>query len=170
VSTESTTDLESTIRTRLLSFAPLNGNGTVADDLGMTGTGSGIGGKLFWGRAPDDIDARLSGSTDPIRWGVLRLKNRRSDNENGEREQMELEVTLFGRPWNQRVTLERIADTMDAAMLRWRDADNGLVFKQDRIRHSLPPFKEPADSDIVQIMLEYTLVVWRADLIQYHDT
>lgn len=168
MSTDSTSALEATLRTRLLTFVPLSGAGPVVDALGVS-SGSGANGNLFWGRVPDNIDQRISGSTDPFRWGVLRLKNRRADMENGERERMELEVMLFGRPWNQRVALETIADTMDAAMLRYRDADTGLVFKQDRTRHSLPPFKEPADSDIVQIMLEYTLVVWRADLIEYHD-
>jgi hypothetical protein len=170
VSTDTTSDLESTLRTRLLTFVPLNGAGPVSEILGTTGTGSGSGGKLFWGRAPDNIDGRLAGSTDPIRWGVLRLKNRRAGMENSEREQMELEVMLYGRPWNQRATLEAIADTMDAAMLRYRDADSGILWIEARGRQSLPPFKEPADSDIVQIMLEYTLVVWRADLIEYHDS
>ena len=85
MSTESTTALEAQLRTRLLTFAPLGGESTVADEIGSTETGSGADGKLYWDRAPDNIDA-----TSPIRWGVLRLKNRRSDMENAEREVVEL--------------------------------------------------------------------------------
>jgi hypothetical protein len=36
-------------------------------------------------------------------------------------------------------------------------------------RNTLPPFKEPADADVVQVMLEYTLRVYPAYLTQYHD-
>ena len=169
MSTDSTTALEATLRSRLLTFVPLSAAGTVASALGTT-TGAGSSGNLFWGRAPDNIDQRLTGSTDPIRWGVLRLKNRRASAENAERELVELEVLLFGRPWNQRATLEAAADTMDAAMLRYTDAESGLLGVYGRTRNLLPPFSEPARSDVVQIMLEYTLVVWRADLIEYSDS
>jgi hypothetical protein len=169
VSTDTTSALEATLRTRLLTFVPLSGAGPVLDAIG-TSEGPGLTGNLFWVRVPDNIDKRLAQSTDPIRYGVLRLKNRRSDMENPERERMELEVMLYGRPNGQRVAMEAIADTMDAAMLRYKDADGGILWVEARGRQSLPPFREPANSDIVQIMLEYTLVVWRADLIEYHDS
>jgi hypothetical protein len=45
-----------------------------------------------------------------------------------------------------------------------------LVGAWGRTRQALPAFKEPADSDVVQIMLEYTLVVWPAYLTQYSDS
>lgn len=168
--TESTSDLETTLRNRLLEFVPLGDAGTVADALGATDGGAGSGGKLFWNRAPDNIDGRATGSTAPTAWGVLRLKNRRLGGDHGERELMELEVMLYGRPQNQRALLEGIADRMDQAMLRYSDRTSGLVGTfPGRTRNTLPPFKEPAASDVVQIMLEYTLVVWPAYLIQYHD-
>lgn len=168
--TDSTTDLERTLRTRLLEFEPMGGLGTVASVLGATDGGAGSDGKLFWDRAPDNIDARAAGSTDPTVWGVLRLKNRRQSGDHGERELMELEVMLYGRPRSQKALLEGIADRMDQAMLRYSDRTSGLVGTfPGRTRNTLPPFKEPAASDVVQIMLEYTLVVWPAYLIQYHE-
>jgi hypothetical protein len=63
-----------------------------------------------------------------------------------------------------------VADRMDQAMLRYTDAASGLVGAWGRTRQALPAFKEPADSDVVQIMLEYTLVVWPAYLTQYSDS
>jgi hypothetical protein len=169
VSTETTLGLEATLRQRLLTFEPLGGLGNVADVLGSTAGGAGADGKLFWDRAPDNIDGRSTGSTDPTMWGVLRLKNRRTSGDHFDRETMELEVMLYGRPRSQRATLEGIADRMDMAMLRYRDASSGIIGAWGRSRHALPPFKEPAASDVVQIMLEYTLVVWPAYLTQYHD-
>ena len=170
MSTESTTDLERTLRTRLLTFVPLGALGPVEDVIGTTSGGAGADGKLFWDRAPDNIDGRATGSTDPTLWGVLRLKNRRSSDENAEREVAELEVMLYARPRSQKATLEGIADRMDQAMHRWRDATSGFLGTIGKTRNTLPPFKEPAASDVVQIMLEYTLVVWPAYLTQYHDT
>jgi hypothetical protein len=164
VSTESTTALEAALRTRLLTFEPLGGEGDVAGELGSTVSGAGIDGKLYWDRAPDNIT-----STTPIRWGVLRLKNRRASDENAEREVADLEVMLYARPRSQKATLEGIADRMDQAMRRYRDMSSGVIGCVGRTRNTLPPFKEPADSDVVQIMLEYTLVLWPAYLIQYHE-
>jgi hypothetical protein len=168
--TESTQSLEATLRTRLLEFEPLGGIGTVASVLGGTDGGSGADGKLYWDRAPDNIDGRATGDTSPTAWGVLRLKNRRTTGDHMERDLMELEVMLYGRPRSQKALLDGIADRMDQAMLRYTDRSSGVVGAWGRTRQSLPPFKEPAASDVVQIMLEYTLVVWPAYLIQYHDT
>ena len=168
--TESTTDLERTLRTRLLTFVPLGGSGPVQDVIGATDGGAGADGKLFWDRAPDNIDGRAQGDTSPTLWGVLRLKNRRQGGDHGERDLMELEVMLYGRPRSQKAVMEGIADRMDQAMLRYSDRTSGLVGTfPGRTRNTLPPFKEPAASDVVQIMLEYTLVVWPAYLTQYHD-
>ena len=169
MSTDSTTALEATLRTRLLEFEPLGGLTTVAVELGSTQSGAGVDGNLYWDRAPDNLDRLMAAQSLPLRWGVLRLKNRRSDMENAEREVVELEVMLYGRPRGQKAVLEGVADRMDQAMHRWRDASSGFLGSIGKTRNTLPPMKEPADSDVVQIMLEYTLVVWPAYLIQYHE-
>lgn len=170
MSTESTTALEATLRTRLLEFEPLGGGGSVALELGSTESGAGQDGNLYWDRAPDNLDRLMSDLGLPLRWGVLRLKNRRRSDENPERELAELEVMLYARPRSQKAALEGIADRMDQAMRRYRDMTSGVVACWGATRNTLPPFKEPADNDVVQIMLEYTLVLWPAYLTQYHDS
>jgi hypothetical protein len=169
VSTESTTGLEAVLRTRLLTFEPLDGSGTVASALGSTQTGAGADGNLYWDRAPDNLDRIMAAQGDPLRWGVLRLKNWRDIPGQSEGKLTELEVMLYGRPRSQRATLQGVADRMDQAMVRWVDAENGVVASSTSTRNTLPPFKEPADSDVVQVMLEYTLRVYPAYLTQYHD-
>jgi hypothetical protein len=169
VSTESTTGLEAVLRTRLLTFEPLDGSGPVASALGSTQTGAGADGNLYWDRAPDNLDRIMAEQGDPLRWGVLRLKNWRDIPGQTEGKLTELEVMLYGRPRSQRATLQGVADRMDQAMVRWVDADNGVVASSTSTRNTLPPFKEPADSDVVQVMLEYTLRVYPAYLTQYHD-
>jgi hypothetical protein len=169
VSTESTTGLEAVIRSRLLEFEPLGGIGSVAIELGSTESGAGQDGNLYWDRAPDNLDRIMATLGLPLRWGVLRLKNWRDIPGQSEGKLTELEVMLYGRPRSQRATLQGIADRMDQAMVRWVDAENGVVASSTSTRNTLPPFKEPADSDIVQVMLEYTLRVYPAYLTQYHD-
>jgi hypothetical protein len=169
VSTESTTGLEAVLRTRLLTFEPLDGSGPVASALGSTQTGAGADGNLYWDRAPDNLDRIMAEQGDPLRWGVLRLKNWRDIPGQTEGKLTELEVMLYGRPRSQRATLQGVADRMDQAMVRWVDAENGVVASSTSTRNTLPPFKEPADSDVVQVMLEYTLRVYPAYLTQYHD-
>jgi hypothetical protein len=169
VSTESTVDLRSTLRNRLLTFVPLGGGETVASALGSTDSGASADGNLFYDRASDNIDKKLRESNLPLQWGVMRLKNRRASDENAEREVAELEVMLYARPRRLSGAMESIADTMDQAMRRYRDMSSGVIGCVGRTRNTLPPFKEPADSDVVQIMLEYTLVLWPAYLIQYHE-
>jgi hypothetical protein len=169
VSTESTTGLEAVLRTRLLTFEPLDGSGTVASALGSTQTGAGADGNLYWDRAPDNLDRIMAAQGDPLRWGVLRLKNWRDIPGQSEGKLTELEVMLYGRPRAQRATLQGIADRMDQAMVRWVDAESGVVASSTSTRNTLPPFKEPADADVVQVMLEYTLRVYPAYLTQYHD-
>jgi hypothetical protein len=169
VSTESTTGLEAVLRTRLLTFEPLDGSGTVASALGSTQTGAGSDGNLYWDRAPDNLDRIMAAQGDPLRWGVLRLKNWRDIPGQSEGKLTELEVMLYGRPRSQRATLQGVADRMDQAMVRWVDAESGVVAASTSTRNTLPPFKEPADADVVQVMLEYTLRVYPAYLTQYHD-
>jgi hypothetical protein len=169
VSTESTTGLEAVLRTRLLTFEPLDGSGPVASALGSTQTGAGADGNLYWDRAPDNLDRIMAAQGDPLRWGVLRLKNWRDIPGQSEGKLTELEVMLYGRPRSQRATLQGVADRMDQAMVRWVDAESGVVAASTSTRNTLPPFKEPADADVVQVMLEYTLRVYPAYLTQYHD-
>lgn len=159
--TETTTGLETALRSRLLTFEPLAGS-PLATVLGITESGAGSDGKLFWDAAPDNIGPR---------WGILRLQNRRSSGDGWEQEVAELEITLFARPRSQKVTLELCADLCDQAMLRFRYTDaTSVVGCWGRLRSTLPPFTGPADTEVVQIRLVYSLVFWLTYLTQYHDS
>jgi hypothetical protein len=159
--TSSTGGIEDALRTRLLSFQPLVGLDTLADVIGSTVSGAGSDGKLFWDEAPDD-------TTYP--YGVLQLKNRRNTSDVPERTLVELEVMLFGRPRAQKATVEQAADLCEQAMLRYVDAMSGVLGCWGCLRNTLPVMTSPADREVVQVMLTFTLVVWPAYLTQYRDT
>jgi hypothetical protein len=161
--TTSTTALQAQLRTRLLAFQTLDGD-TLADTIGRTETGPGVVGRLYWDQAP-----QWSPTAIPPTWGVLSLKNRRRDAEQAEREMAELEVMLFGRPRTVLETLELAGDIIEQAMLRYVDATVGLVGCWGSLRNALPPFPAPADRDLAQIQLVFTLVLWPAYKTQYHD-
>lgn len=163
MSLDSTPDIEAALRTRLLTFSPRAGL-PLADVLGAAVGTSGADGALFWEAAPDTV------TTKTPRWGVLRLQNRRSDGDGAEREVAEFEVALFARPRSQKVTLEQCADLCDQAMLRYTETTTGgLIGCWGRLRSTLPPFPSPADAEVVQIRIVYSLVIYPAYLTQYHD-
>lgn len=165
----STSAIEDTLRARLLTFVPLAGDGLVAV-LGVATEGSGVDGKLYWRNAPDKIDSiGKNPVTGAINYGIMALKNRRRDAEQAEREMADFEVMLFGRPDKQKATLELAADIIEQAMLRYVDGTVGLLGCWGSLRNALPPFASPADRDVVQIQLVFTLVLWPAYKTQYHD-
>lgn len=74
---------------------------------------------------------------------------------------------LYGRPRSQAVTIEDAADVCDQAMLRYVDSSSGLTFSRERQRDTLPPFIDPADREVVQIRLLYSVKTWPLLLTQY---
>lgn len=165
--TTSTTALELALRTRLLTFTAMDG-ATLADTLGTTATGAGSIGALFWEKAPDKM---LGPDGLPLkRWGIARLANRRSRGDGQDGELAELEVMLFARPRSEKATLEACADCCDQAMLRYADTSSGVIGCWGKTRSTLPPLVSPADTEVVQIRLVYTLVLWPAYLTQYSQS
>ncbi len=161
MSSDTTSGIEDTLRTRLLTFSPLSG-ADLPTTLGTATSGAGSDGKLYWDAAPDNEGPR---------WGILRLMNRRSRTDGQEGEQAEFEVTLFGRPRSQKATLELCADLCDQALLRFKDSSGGgLVGIWGRMRSTMPPFNGPADAEVVQIRLVYTVYILPAYLTQYHSS
>ncbi len=158
----STSAIEVTLRNRLLTFDRLTGD-RLNDLLGGTEDGSGTDGKLYRDKVPDNV-------TGPF--GVMRLMNRRRDSENPQAELAELEVQFFVRGWGNRSTLNDAADAADEAMANYRSVtpEAGVIAAWAAKRSAMGPWREPADADVVQIMCVYTLRLWPANLIQYHDT
>ena len=158
----STSAIEVTLRTRLLTFQRLAGDSLNAI-LGGSPDGSGIDGKLYRDKVPDNV-------TGPF--AVMRLMNRRRDSENPQAELAELELQFFVRNWSNRGTLNDAADAADEAMANYRSVTDeaGVIAVWAARRSALGPWKEPADSDVVQILCVYTLRLWPANLVQYSDT
>jgi hypothetical protein len=157
MTTLSTDGLFTQLRTHVLSYIPLTGT-TLMQRLG-TGT---LASSRLWKDAPPDTAA--------YPYGVMRLLNQLTSGEyNGERERIDFEIMLFARPRAQAVALEDMADLIDQAMLRYRDASSGLSFSRSRQRDTLPPPTSPADREVVQIRLVYPLVVWPRYLTQWSD-
>ena len=153
--TTSTDNLFTQLRTRLLTFAPLAG-ATLMTRLG----GTTLNNSRLWKDAPPDSAL--------YPFGVMRIINRISEGRyNGEREQFDLEVILYGRPRSQAVSVEDAADVCDQAMLRYADGASGLTFSRERQRDSLPDLADPADREVVQVRLVYSAVVWPRMLTQY---
>lgn len=155
MSTGTSDALSTQLRNRLLGFIPAN------PPLGYTSLNTRLGGatpgagRLWKDAAPD---------TAAYPFGIMRLINRVSLNE---RERMDLEVVLYGRPRSQAVAIEDAADLCDAAMLNYRDPTSGLIFSHERQRDTLPPPTDPADREVVQVRLVYSLIVWPILLSQY---
>lgn len=158
----STAAIEIALRERLLTFDRLSGD-RLNVILGGTEDGSGTDGKLYRGKVPDNV-------TGPF--GVMRLMNRRRDSENPQAELAELEVQFFVRNWANRSLLNDAADAADEAMANFRQVSDeaGVIAVWGARRSDVGPWKEPADADVVQIMCVYTLRLWPAYLVQYHDT
>ncbi len=162
----STAGLKATLRTRLLTFDRLTGD-PLADIIGRTAGGAGIDGKFYWEQAPDNV---TDPANSPSRWIVARLTNRRRNAENAEKELVDLELMLFARPRNQQAAMDEAADACDEAMARYEDFTNDVIGCWGSIRNTLPVMVEPADREVVQIRLAYTLVVYPDHLTQYHVT
>ena len=157
----STAAIEVALRNRLLTFDRLTGD-RLNDILGGAEEGSGTDGKLYRGKVPDNVAGPF---------GVMRLMNRRRDSENPQAELAELEVQFYVRNWANRATLNDAADAADEAMANYRavSVEAGVIACWGAKRSDIGPWKEPADADVVQIMCVYTLRLWPANLIQYHD-
>jgi hypothetical protein len=156
----STSEIEINLRNRLLTFERIAGD-SLNDLLGGTVDGSGTDGKLYRDKVPDNVSGPF---------GVMRLMNRRRDMENPEAELAELEVQFFVRGWGNRSTLNQAADAADEAMRGYRSVtvEAGVIAVWAAKRSAMGPWREPADSDVVQIMCVYTLRLWPAYLVQYH--
>lgn len=156
----STVGIEDTLRTRLLTHERLSG-ATLATILG-TAAGAGSDGKLYKNEAPDNV-------TGP--YAVMWFKNRRPTPDVAVRQTAELEVQIFGRPRSMQATCEEAADACDEAMLtEYTDVSSRVISCSGGLRSAMPPASEPADREVVQIRLVYTLIVYPENIAQYSDT
>lgn len=100
---------------------------------------------------------------------IMRLFNRTtSGNTHGQREEMQLELQVFGRPRGvQAQPVEQVGDILDGWLLQYRSAVAGLMFSKSRTRDTLPTFSDPADREVYQIRLVAAVTVWSQLFTQY---
>lgn len=154
--TDSTVNLGTVIRNRLLTFVPKAGGQTLMQKLGGATTDQA---RLYRDAPPD---------TAVYPFAVMRLINRANDRDyDYEKDPLDVEVMFFGRPRSQAQLMEDCADLADQAMLRWREPTGGLIYSKGRTRDTLPPPVEPADREVVQVRCVYSLAVWPTYLTQY---
>ncbi len=143
MSSASTKAILGTIRARIVAFVPLSG--------------TALGSARVYANGP------LEGAAFP--YIVLRLVNQISD---GLRMTADLEAVVFHRPRSKASEAEDMADVMDGALLDWRDREGtGLIFAGERLRDTVAPFSEPADRELVQVRMIYSLLLYPEYLTQY---
>lgn len=154
--TTSTGTLAATLRTQLRTFQA-SGSPT-PDTLADVLKGQGI----YVVQGP----AQIAAGDYP--YGIMRLQSRRRPGEYaGERETMELELQLFGRPRSEQTNIETYADIADQAMLRYLNGSSGIIFSGSGHRDTLPVMAPPADREVVAVRCVYDLIVWPVYLTQY---
>lgn len=148
-----TTNLYGHARTRILSFNPAGADVPLQGALLIGG--------LHTHSAPD-------AATYP--YGVLRLQNRRNNNRDDASfsEEGELELILVSRPRASIVTLERIADIVEEALLNYAtDAVGWWDVRELVNRTTMPPYPSPADAEMVQVRLLWRYTWWPLYRSQY---
>jgi hypothetical protein len=138
------------IRLRLLTFEPLDGGLTLAERLS--------GGVAIL-TPPDDA---------PMPYMAIRLQNMRGSlREQGARLTAELELMAFHRPRENADDLEVLVDVADQAMRQWAYTSGGSIACVAQRRDTLPPFRDDADPEVVQIRVVYDLILRPQFLTQY---
>lgn len=151
MTTTSTSEIYTQLRTAILAFNPISG----------TSVSGSLGQRFYVVQAPD-------GATFP--YGTLRLTNNRTNNSDGLKNRIEadLEIMIYAKPRSQQPVLENIADKIDAAMLTYRDSSSGLVYcPGSRLRDSIPSISDPADREVVTILLRYPVIIWPSYISAY---
>jgi hypothetical protein len=147
--TSTTAAVYRAIRTRLLTYEPMDGGLTLAERLA-----GGIGILA----PPDDA---------PMPFMAIRLQNvRGSLREQGARLTGECELQAFHRPREMADDLEVLVDVADQAMRGWA----GLISVVGARRDTLPPFGDSDDPEVVRIRVVYDLILRPAYLTQYTTT
>lgn len=143
--------LEQAIRTRLLTFTPVDGSPTLATALGS---------RLYIDEAPDSITAP---------YAVLHLAQSATGDEgdSGFRREATLTLSLYGRNSAQRATLKLCADVAQQALWKWLDASTGAAFMTGSGTEWLPPDPNAADRELITAIVKATLYWYPDSLTQY---
>lgn len=149
----SSIDILQTMQQRLLNTADANSH-TLAQTLGT---------RLYIVDVPSD-------ATFP--YGVMRLQNRRSGGwQLTMREEAELEVLFYARPFSALSAIEIAADLADGAMYLYQDRSGGGIVSCNRHRRdSIERFTDPADRELAIVRSVYSLILWPEYLTAHPTT
>ncbi len=145
--TATTQDIYGTLRRRMLEYVNANGD-SAADILGGIDQA-----RLYVIRAPDP-------SSPIFPYGIMNLKNQRSDTGRIGRMTADLEVQLYGRPFDTLPDVQYAADVLVAATTAFVSITDGLTFSRQWQRDEFPMPTAPADSETCTIRLLFPLVIW----------
>jgi len=158
VSTATTLAVLREIRSHLLTFTPQSGS-TLAVLLGSTSTGSGSDGKIFISQAPDNIEGF---------WAILRLIDYPQQGfDGGFLIRGQAELILYGRGRAQMAAVERMADLVTEAWLRWATNASGHISATAIQNRFAIPYEEPADRELVAVRLVLPFRCIPSFLLQY---
>lgn len=145
------TQIMQRMRTRLMTFTPKGGGGTIGSRL----RGQGI----YIAAPPDNVS---------YPYAVLRLQNiRRSGEYDGMRMEGECEIVLYMRPRTAIGDVELIADFMQEAFLQWADVSQGLLVSRGDIRTTLPVGGRPEDRETWGVRILFDFFCWPRTMTQY---
>lgn len=149
-------DVLDRLRTRLLTFQPLHGQGDPLStqlDCALAVDGSGIwNGGLYVDQAPDNA---------AYPYAVMRFASQREGAYGGDRLAGELEIQVYGRPRAMLASVKGIADTMQQALQRWSDTSGqALILSHEDRRETLPMYGSPADREVCAERLVFDIVAW----------
>ena len=153
MATTSTAAVIQQLRARLKDFAPVGGGDTI---------GTRLGSRLYIGTAPDNA---------AFPYAVMRLINQRQPGAyNGDKEEADFELMIYGNAAAQAKTLEDVADVADQALLRYKDASSGLIFGRERLRDSMSQSGDPSVAAFLAVRCLYSVSIWPIFLTQYAST
>lgn len=153
MTTASTQGLIALFMARVLDFTPMTG------DMLRTRLGGGSSPRLYVEQAPDVV-------TYP--YAVLSWKSAHAtEGDAGLQIKGEMEIQVYDRPRGNEWRAQGIADVMQQAMLTWGSAVSGATWAGHVRRQRVPLAAEPADRELVRIIVFVPVTCWPVMLSQY---
>lgn len=146
-STASSVEIYATIRNALLTY--------IGED--------GVRLRDFIG-APEQVYVRAAPASPTFPYVTLLLDRTSASGYNSYRDTAILEVQVIGRPESQLPNCESASDLIDRCLLSLLQSSSGLMFCRSRTRKTIPLFTDPAESNVVGVVLAYELVLWPVSL------
>lgn len=140
-------DLYGAFRTRILSFDQYGAEPPLSTSNRLTG----------------GLHTRMAPADAPFPNGVLRIHGRRNAgrDDSSLSEEGRLELQLYARGEQQIVTVSKVADIAEAALLNWHTDQCGwLTVREKEARDDLPPYTSPGSTRTFPLRLVWRFTWW----------